>query len=205
MFGRASLPSMSPPQASELSRKYRLDREVARGAYGVVYRATNNDTGDAVAVKVVVDKQGRCEGRELYFLKHVQGCEFIVKLHDGMASPFWTAIVTDMFQCSLRQYHRDLSIVQPEHAATIASHLAQAVSHIHSRQVLHRDLHAGNVLLRFRGSKQCRRRGSRRAAPRRGPAICEGSHCGREGGTSEGSTRMPSSFGPSSTLQKKLC
>ena len=108
-----------------------------------MYRATNKDIGDAVAVKVVVDKQGRCEGRELFFLKHVQGCEFIVKLHDGMASPFWTAIVTDMFQCSLRQYHRDLSIVQPEHAATIASHLAQAVSHIHSRQVLHRDLHAG--------------------------------------------------------------
>ena len=75
MLGRASLPSMSPPQASELSRKYRLDREVARGAYGVVYRATNKDIGDAVAVKVVVDKQGRCEGRELYFLKHVQGCE----------------------------------------------------------------------------------------------------------------------------------
>ena len=114
MLGLASLPSMSPPQASELSRKYRLDREVAQGAYGVVYRATNKDTGDAVAVKVVVDKQGRCEGRELYFLRHVQGCEFIVKLHDGMASPFWTAIVTDIFRCSLRQYHRGLSIVQPE-------------------------------------------------------------------------------------------
>ena len=97
MFGRASLPSMSPPQASELSRQYRLDREVARGAYGVVYRATNKDIGDAVAVKVVVDKQGRCEGRELYFLKHVQGCKYIMKLYDGMASPFWTALVTELF------------------------------------------------------------------------------------------------------------
>ena len=119
-----------------------------------MYRATNRDTSERVAVKVIVDKQGRCEGRELYFLKHVQGSEFVVKLHDGLASPFWTAIVTDMHQCSLRQYQKSDGAVVPQHNAIgIAGHIAQALLHIHSRHVLHRDVHAGNILLRFQGDK----------------------------------------------------
>ena len=148
LLGRVGFPSMSPPLASELSRKYRLG-----GSYGVVYRAANVDTNDLVVVKVVVDKQGRCEGRELYFLKQVQGSEFIVKLHDGLSSPFWSAIVTERHHCSLRQYHKRIGVVPQHIANSIASQLAQAFLHIHLRHVLHRDVHAGNVLLRIDGEK----------------------------------------------------
>ena len=51
MLGLAGVPSMPPPQASELSRTIRLDREVARGSYGVLYRATNRDTSEGVLSK----------------------------------------------------------------------------------------------------------------------------------------------------------
>ena len=105
-LGQVGFPSMSPPLASELSRKFRLNSQVARGAYGVVYRATNLESNQVVAVKVIVDEQGQCEGRELFFLKHVQGCQFVVTLHDGFTSPFWTAIVTELFRCSLHEYKK---------------------------------------------------------------------------------------------------
>ena len=148
-LGQVAFPSMSPPLASELIKKFRLNEEIAKGAYGVVYSGLNLQTNKVVAVKVVVDKQGRCEGRELYFLKHVQGSQFVVALYDGFTSPFWTAIVTELLRCSLDQYRKELGGVPLPQAVGIASNLAQALAHIHKLHILHRDVHAGNVLLRF--------------------------------------------------------
>jgi serine/threonine protein kinase len=143
---------MPPPVSSELRAKYRLIEEFGKGAYGTVYRAQDKCTCQEVTVKVVVCENGRCDGQELFLLKHAQGHDNVIKLLDGVCNPFWTALVTEACGHSLREHGKTFvhQIVSVLSSIQIASDIAHAVAHIHGQQLLHRDIHMGNVLINVR-------------------------------------------------------
>ena len=65
---------------------------------------------------------------------------------------FWTEIVTEACGYSLREYVKtfDHQIVPVLSSIQIATDIAHAVAHIHGQQLLHRDIHMGNVLINVR-------------------------------------------------------
>ena len=143
-----SLPSMPAPDCSDLCKRYKLRKQIAEGSYGKVYQAEDNDY-NKVAVKIVQRGRSPVDSREIYFTKHCQGHPHIVKLIDGLCTPFWAAIVFELATENLHQFARrqPLHVVPWAIMCPVAHHIASGLAHMHSKQVIHRDLHGRNVLL----------------------------------------------------------
>jgi tetratricopeptide (TPR) repeat protein len=136
------------PVGTTLRERYRLDSTLGRGAWGVVYRAHDQELNRDVAVKVLSAQALDAENRERMLhearasaaLNHPH----IVALYDVgefEGAPF---LVQELVEgTSLRQRPpRDLA-----EAVAIARQLCDALEHAHARGVVHRDLKPENVLV----------------------------------------------------------
>ena len=66
-------------------RRYEVGAKLGKGAYGVVWRATDSKTGDVVALKKIFDAfQNATDAqrtfREIMFLQEMEGHEHIIRL-----------------------------------------------------------------------------------------------------------------------------
>ena len=170
-LGRATFPSM-PVSFDVLARRLKLIGFMGSGTFGKVYVAEDKICGERVAVKVVTDEDGQVASKELFILNRMQGHENIIRLRDGVCNPYWIAIVTDLAHTNLASYMKNdtargglvpplsggiappLSggIVPTFFAAQILHQIACGLDHVHGRRVIHRDLHASNILLRRDGT-----------------------------------------------------
>ncbi len=65
---------------------------------------------------------------------------------DAWASPFYTVLVMPLADCTFHRFVADNKLPSAV-VMRLALHLARGLQHIHSKMVVHRDLHAGNVLV----------------------------------------------------------
>ena len=137
---------------SELSDRYRLERELGRGGMAVVYLATDVKHGRPVALKVLRPELTPALGaerfeREIAIAARLQH-PHILGLHDsgsaaGMLYYAMPYVAGETLRTRLR---REVQLDVGE-AVRIAGQVAEALAHAHAAGVIHRDIKPENILL----------------------------------------------------------
>ncbi|RHZ09819.1 hypothetical protein DYB26_005108 [Aphanomyces astaci] len=136
--------------------RYQLIRAIGHGAYGVVIAASDQVTGNAVAIKNIpktfddlVDAKRIV--REIRLMRHLTHPN-IVHVLDVMRPPSLakfedTYIVTDLMETDLHRVVQSPEPLECDHIAYMTYQLLAAVRYMHSANVLHRDIKPSNVLV----------------------------------------------------------
>ena len=144
-------PVADPPICQQLG-EYDLEKEIARGGMGIVYRARHRRLGRVVALKTLLT--GRFSGPEeidRFYAEAKAAAKLdhpgIVPIHeisqeDGIH--YYTMPLIDGESLADRLQRGPL---QAEKAAALICQAARAVAYAHEHRLLHRDLKPGNVLL----------------------------------------------------------
>eukprot|EP00929_Paragymnodinium_shiwhaense_P064840 TRINITY_DN3253_c0_g1_i1.p1 TRINITY_DN3253_c0_g1~~TRINITY_DN3253_c0_g1_i1.p1 ORF type:complete len:449 (-),score=99.93 TRINITY_DN3253_c0_g1_i1:266-1612(-) len=134
-------------------RKYDIVQKLGRGAYGIVWKAINKKTREAVALKKCFDAfQNATDAqrtfREIMFLQELNGHENIVSLLDVLKADNDQDIylITDYMESDLHAVIR-AKILEEIHKQYIIYQLLKALKYMHSGQMLHRDIKPSNILL----------------------------------------------------------
>lgn len=138
--------------ATHLGR-YRLVRELGRGAMGVVYVAEDEALQRQVAVKTLLlpgdDEDGAREARFRQEAKAAGGLSHpnVITVHDYGRQGNWLYIAMELLEgVDLRQ--RLLQGPLPvDEALHIAAQVASGLAAAHARGVVHRDVKPGNVMV----------------------------------------------------------
>ena len=139
---------------ADFRAKWALLGKLGEGRFGEVFSAqpaasTPRSTphGQRMAVKTAREQAKRCMG-EAFMLKLFDH-KNVVPVLDAFVSPWFTAIVMPAFignAIQLRDILHDGAM--PDNVAyEVASDMAAGLNHVHSRRVLHLDLHGKNVLV----------------------------------------------------------
>jgi serine/threonine-protein kinase len=153
-------PSPEPPAAEEKvlsGTRYRIERELGRGATGVVYEATHLDLGRRVALKVLAcelasgETRGRfvAEARAVARIEH----EGLVRLHEygftREGRPFYAMELVDGEPLDRRLATRGAFAWRD--ALKLAIEISRAAEAAHFAGVVHRDIKPQNLLLTAAG------------------------------------------------------
>ncbi len=143
------------PTDQPLGGRFAVEREIGRGAVGVVYRAYDVASGQAVALKIVASEAGvapddeerlKREGEVLKGLNH-PGIVRIVDsgLIEETGLPFVAMEWLEGEDLGSRQRRSPLSLSE---VVCLGALVAQALGAAHDAGVIHRDIKPGNILLR---------------------------------------------------------
>ncbi|XP_039567182.1 mitogen-activated protein kinase 15 [Passer montanus] len=147
--------AMSPPEVEPLvGRKYEIKRRLGKGAYGIVWRATDHQTGETVAVKKIFDAfRNRTDAqrtfREIMFLQEFGEHPNIIKLLDVIPAENDKDIylIFESMETDLHAVIKKGNVLKDIHKCYILYQLLKATKFIHSGNVIHRDQKPSNVLL----------------------------------------------------------
>ena len=135
--------------------RYRLDGRIGQGSMGTVYRARDNETGTAVAIKHLrpettlrdprsVSRFLR-EGEALRRLDHPNIVKLLATVEDGEDHYLVMELVSGG---SLDDLLRARSVpFELGRISSIALHLSDALARAHQLDIVHRDLKPSNVLM----------------------------------------------------------
>lgn len=134
-----------------LMERYRIDNEIGKGGFGIVYRATDISTNTIVAVKQLIPEisdteaiqRFEREGEALRDLDHPN----IVKLLDSVwSNDQYFLIMEYVSGGDLAQLLRQ-GPLPIQRIITMAIDLADALTRAHKLNIIHRDLKPANILL----------------------------------------------------------
>ncbi len=146
-----------------VGQRFRLTEQLGKGAFGAVWKAQDGDSGQMVAIKLLLERYRRDKkvlGRFAQEGKLLERLE-----HPNIAKPVaWNVAGDDAFLAmeyidgeTLDQRFeinsRDKVPVPLEGVAWICEQLAQAVGFAHANSVVHRDLKPRNVMVNRRGTR----------------------------------------------------
>jgi serine/threonine-protein kinase len=179
--------------------RYHLDHLLGAGGAAVVYRATDLETGDVIALKLArapTDEMNENLQREAEALARVRHPGIVRVRAHGIAPDGRTYLVLGYLAGdSLRTILR-AGVLAPLDALTVTGAVAEAVAALHMSGLLHRDLKPDNIIVPVQDTaRRPRDRDSRPTMPR--PAFAAATLidlgiCGRlqpDGQTDTGRTR----------------
>jgi hypothetical protein len=130
-----------------IAERYRLEERLGAGGMGVVWRATDLELRRTVALKRSLDGDGgqiRREARLGASLHHPH----VVAVFDSVADGDDRWLVMEYLPArSLEEIVRADGVLPPERAAAIGAQIASALAAMHARDMVHRDITPGNVLV----------------------------------------------------------
>jgi len=123
-------------------------KEIGRGSFGVVKSGTLTSTTIQVAIKHLYEfippQKFEAEMKLWPTLKH----ENIVKVLGFCKDPF--VIVSELMECSLRQFLSNIKDKQKLNLfelCSISIQIQSGLKYLHSKNIIHRDLNSGNILI----------------------------------------------------------
>ncbi|XP_023392912.1 serine/threonine-protein kinase 10 [Pteropus vampyrus] len=129
--------------------------ELGDGAFGKVYKAKNKETGALAAAKVIETKSEEELEDYIVEIEILATCDhpYIVKLlgayyHDGklwIMIEFCPGGAVDAIMLEL-----DRGLTEPQ-IQVVCRQMLEALSFLHGKRIIHRDLKAGNVLMTLEG------------------------------------------------------
>lgn len=143
---------MTPLHPGEQLDHYRIESVAARSGMASIFRGTDLQTGQAVAIKV---PHPEMEGDVLFFDRFRRERDIGVKLdHPGVVKVFPEDGQSQVYMVMewvegrlLRQILREERKLAPERAVKITIGLCSVLDYIHSHGVVHRDLKPENIMV----------------------------------------------------------
>ena len=136
-----------------VARKYDILQKLGKGAYGIVWRATDKKTKDVVALKKIFDAfQNSTDAqrtfREVMFLQEMKGHEHIISLLNVVKADNDRDLYL-VFEHMETDLHAAIraNILQEVHKQYVMWQLLKALKFMHSANLLHRDMKPSNLLL----------------------------------------------------------
>ncbi|HET8747060.1 MAG TPA: serine/threonine-protein kinase [Ramlibacter sp.] len=143
----------SPLPFTHLGR-YRILRELGRGAMGVVYLAEDESLQRQVAIKTLLLPEGAKEGRELEarFRQEATAAGGVshpntITIHDFGREGNWLYIAMERLQGVELRELMEGGPLPLEGALDIAAQVAAGLAAAHERGVVHRDVKPGNIMV----------------------------------------------------------
>ncbi|HEU5355179.1 MAG TPA: protein kinase [Actinocrinis sp.] len=137
-----------------IGSRYELDEQLGRGAFGSVWRGRVRDTGEAIAVKVLLEELAADPDVVTRFLRERTALvglrhRSLVAIRDLVVEGDVLALVMQLVEGpDLRAYLRGRGTLGPEEAALLVADVADALSVAHAAKIIHRDVKPANVLLK---------------------------------------------------------
>ncbi|WP_428263415.1 serine/threonine-protein kinase [Haliangium sp.] len=137
--------------------EYELSARIARGGFGVIWRAIHVDTGRVVALKIIraemvtsdeLVRRLEREANAIRLTRHPNVVELydFGKLDDGR--PY--LVMEHVSGVDLDAYVRSRGALPPAEVLAILAPLADALAAVHERGIVHRDIKGSNVMLSSR-------------------------------------------------------
>ena len=137
---------------------YRIEREVGRGAMGIVYRATRDGTDTPVAVKLLNPTIAADPAMSARFVREGRAAALVNDTGVVGVTDFGTLpdgqgfLVMELVEGrTLEEVLEESGPLVPEEAVRIARRIAAALAAAHVRGVIHRDLKPSNVFVNAEG------------------------------------------------------
>uniref|UniRef100_UPI0037E7341F mitogen-activated protein kinase 15 n=1 Tax=Semicossyphus pulcher TaxID=241346 RepID=UPI0037E7341F len=137
-----------------ISLKYEIKKRLGKGAYGIVWKAVDRQTGEIVAVKKIFDAfRNRTDAqrtfREIMFLQEFGDHPNIVKLLNVVRAQNDKDIylIFEYMDTDLHAVIKKGSLLKDVHKRYVMYQLLKAIKYLHSGNVIHRDQKPSNVLL----------------------------------------------------------
>jgi serine/threonine-protein kinase len=136
-----------------IGSRYELDEQLGRGAFGSVWRGHVRDTGEAVAVKVLLEELAADPDVVTRFLRERTALvglrhRSLVAIRDLVVEGDVLALVMQLVEGpDLRVYLRGRGTLGPEESALLVADVADALAVAHAAKIIHRDVKPANVLL----------------------------------------------------------
>ena len=150
-----SRPLVTSALPRTLLRRYRLDRRLAAGGMGTVYKAfdlaLNHDVAAKVIAETMIAKDGALERfyEEAKILASLRDHPNVVTVYDfGSVGDRQASLIMELLiGRTLRQLLESEGRNQPQQALAILEDVASAMTAAHRRRLLHRDLKPENIFL----------------------------------------------------------
>jgi serine/threonine protein kinase/energy-coupling factor transporter ATP-binding protein EcfA2 len=155
---QTSAADAAPTTLPETIGRYRIERLLGKGGFGLVYLARDEQLDRPVAVKVPhANRVARLEDAELYLAeaRTVASLEHphIVPVHDvGSTAEFPFFVVSKYVEGSDLATKLKESRLSCQQAAELVETVAEALHYAHKRGFVHRDVKPGNILIDSEGS-----------------------------------------------------
>jgi hypothetical protein len=143
----ASMTFPSTGSLEAMQELYFLIEQVGKGSYGRVFRA-RSDEHEHVAVKVIA---GKSSCQEAYLQRYCMG-PHVLPVLDAWTSPWYTVIVMPLLSFTLHQHMKQCAPLGDRCLINLVTQIAEGMLRLHDHGILHRDLHAGNVLMDGQGN-----------------------------------------------------
>ena len=142
------------------THNYHVDWQslLGEGSYGKVVPGVHLPSQDLVAIKVA--NEGRQEDflRGISIFKMLGSHRNVIPMWDSVCVDSCSAIVFPRIDCDLVAYARtcgDKGRLQADIVRKLGWHMNLGLAYIHSRGIIHRDLHVGNVLVHTSPLRAC--------------------------------------------------
>nr|XP_057902561.1 mitogen-activated protein kinase 15 [Doryrhamphus excisus] len=150
-----SLKSASIPEVEEhISMKYEIRKRLGKGAYGIVWKAVDRETGEIVAVKKIFDAfrnktDAQRTFREVMFLQEFGDHPNVIKLQNVVRAQNDKDIylIFEYMDSDLHAVIKKGTLLKDIHKRYVMYQLLKAVKYLHSGNVIHRDQKPSNVLV----------------------------------------------------------
>ncbi|KAI7901972.1 kinase-like domain-containing protein [Cokeromyces recurvatus] len=131
-----------------ISAVYALGKSIGKGQFGEVFGGLNMDTGEYVAIKRIRRNQMECDDmNEVGVLKHLNS-EHIVRYKGFSKDKEYLNIILEYVEMgSLRNNIKAFGKFPEKLAASYTYKILSGLHYLHSKDVIHCDLKAANILL----------------------------------------------------------
>jgi serine/threonine protein kinase len=141
-------------KGSLLGGKYRLEREIGRGAMGTVWSAIHESLQQRVAVKIISPEHAGSDELRKRFDTEARAAaklrsRFVVAVSDNGLTPQGVPYIVMEYlegECLEDRIAR-AGCLSLRETARVARHVSRALSRAHARGIIHRDLKPANIFL----------------------------------------------------------
>jgi len=133
--------------------RYRIDREIGRGAMGRVMLATDEMVGENLILKFMHPELMAEEGSLERFVREVRYSRKVshpnvIRVHDMLSSDNLSAISMEYFESrGIDEYLKEEGYFQASEGLKILYQVANGMAAAHDQEVIHRDLKPSNILM----------------------------------------------------------